>query len=523
MSSSTPITASVAPPERQDSRLSEEENQSSGSGSGAGYSADYESSESSLSSKQKNELQQQEEKNNGCDNEKDRLSMATVARGKFKKRKSGDQASSNKSVSSLDNANEQLKALLPQWNGIRISHPMDPRIDLSTVGYTVNSDAAPPASYMMAPHSTPHNNSNSIDHYLGLMEAVRPFFGAYTAVAVPLAAREEPTSDQAPNTGSSEGFTAFFTTTNSNTGTTNTNTSSDSNSDPNAIRNRQARAASQKDDEAEESVSSMVALARVKRKHKQEQHEHASSSPSSSSAGEKRPHHRENHGGSPNVEQPLQQPQLGENETKQQQPQQARRQESLSSSSSSDQERQFAVPLPRLPLGNDIHADMNNVPLPLVSESSDANRSNDFSSQSNATASGSGSNGNSGVSNKGSSGSGSGSNNGGSSGSGNEEKGDNSGGNSNSDENNMVTEPIASVGEPMLGLEQETNDDGSTREDRLMDKKRKRLDMRREYELDMNSSSSDDALHESFSFLPGKPVTLDTALSFSRMARYAII
>jgi hypothetical protein len=32
---------------------------------------------------------------------------------------------------------------------------------------------------------------------------------------------------------------------------------------------------------------------------------------------------------------------------------------------------------------------MNNVPLPLVSESSDANRSNDFSSQSNATASGS--------------------------------------------------------------------------------------------------------------------------------------
>ena len=264
----------------------------------------------------------------------------------------------------------------------------------------------------------------------------------------------------------------------------------------------------------------MVALARVKRKHK-ERHGQDGSSPSFSSGGEQKPH-RENDESNDSAEKPLQQPQLGENDEtnqQQQQPQlQARRQESSSSSSSEEQERQFPIPPPRQPLGNDIRADVNNVPLPLVSESSDARQSNGFSSQSNATASGSGSNGNSGVSNKGSSGSGSGSNNGGSSGSGNEEKGDACGGNSNSDENNKVIEPAVAVGEPMLGLEQEANDDGSTREDRLMDKKRKRLDMRREYELDMNTSSSDD---QESSFVPGKPVTLDTALSFSRMARYA--
>ena len=213
MSDNTRIAASVALPERQDSRLSEEENQSSGSGSGAGYSADYESSESSLSSKQKTELQQVEEKSNRSNNKKDTASMDTGVKGKHKKRtKSGEQASGNKSVSSLDRTNEQLQALLPQWNGIRITHPMDPRIDLSTVGYTVNSNAcAPPHSYMMAPHTAPHSsdNSNSIDHYLSLMEAVKPFFGAYTPVVNPLAGRE-PSSDQAPNTGLLRGIHRLF-------------------------------------------------------------------------------------------------------------------------------------------------------------------------------------------------------------------------------------------------------------------------------------------------------------------------
>jgi len=124
------------------------------------------------------------------------------------------------------------------------------------------------------------------------------------------------------------------------------------------------------------------------------------------------------------------------------------------------------------------------------------------------------------VSNKGSSGSGSN----GSSGSGNEGKGDNSGGNSNSDENKNVPDAkMAAVAQPDQESGNATADDeGSARENRLMDKKRKRMDARREYEeqvkLDMNSSSSDEP--ETSSFVPGKPVTLDTALSFSRMARY---
>lgn len=36
-------------------------------------------------------------------------------------------------------SSQDPKACLPQWNGIRIQHPMDPRIDLSTVGYVQTS------------------------------------------------------------------------------------------------------------------------------------------------------------------------------------------------------------------------------------------------------------------------------------------------------------------------------------------------------------------------------------------------
>lgn len=287
-----------------------------------------------------------------------------------------------------------------------------------------------------------------------------------------------------------------------------------------------------------------MALARVKRKHKKRQHREESGSSPSSSSGER----KRSHGGG----EPQEQGDTSNQAEQQERPQEARRpanQESSSLSFSSD-EPQFQRPLnpnnnnmapPRQPQANhDIRADLNAArpPLPLVSESSNSFSTTSnagFSSTSNNGASGSGtgsgSNENSGVSNKGSSGSGSN----GSSGSGNEGKGySNSGGNSNSDENNTKESPDAKMGavQPMLGLEppnsnaavahHAADDDGSARENRLMDKKRKRMDKRREYEeqvkLDMNSSSSDD--QETSKFAPGKPVTLDTALSFSRTARY---
>ena len=76
---------------------------------------------------------------------------------------------------------------LPQWNGIRVSHPMDPRIDLSIVnhvqtssvpGFPTNVDV--PAHHQMAkhPHGSDQNRTSatsdipnpSIDQYMSLME-----------------------------------------------------------------------------------------------------------------------------------------------------------------------------------------------------------------------------------------------------------------------------------------------------------------------------------------------------------------
>ena len=359
------------------------------------------------------------------------------------------------------------------------------------------------------------------------MKAVKPFFGPYTSMGVANTLETKGNSDSgAPNTGSSEGFTAFFTTTNSNTTNSNTtNTSSDSNSDP-KTHAAPHQAGSTHEDETEASASSMVALARVKRKHLKRRHEEESSPSSSTSGGEKNPHRQE---------QPLQRDANdATNHDRAQEQAQAHRREQSSSSSSDEPQRQFQLPANRnmaVPEQRPLDA---SPPLPLVSESSTSNGSNSTSNTGTSNASGSGSNGNSGVSNKGSSGSGSGSNNG-SSGSGNEEKGSGGDGNSNDEnkEDDIDEKPVA-VGSPALAPQQEASalsnpnapvhsgDDGSAREKKLMDKKRKRMDMRREYEeqvqLNMESSESSDGQQKA-AVLPGKPVTLDTALSFSRMAR----
>lgn len=62
-----------------------------------------------------------------------------------------------------------IQASLPQWNGVRIQHPMDPRIDLSTVGYYCasnlqgcNDDSAPrPPASMKHPPSPGSATANA--------------------------------------------------------------------------------------------------------------------------------------------------------------------------------------------------------------------------------------------------------------------------------------------------------------------------------------------------------------------------
>jgi hypothetical protein len=51
------------------------------------------------------------------------------------------------------------KACLPQWNGIRIQHPMDPRIDLSTVGFVPASQLQPYPRNVNVPTLDQHRSS----------------------------------------------------------------------------------------------------------------------------------------------------------------------------------------------------------------------------------------------------------------------------------------------------------------------------------------------------------------------------
>ena len=153
--------------------------------------------------------------------------------------------------------------------------------------------------------------------------------------------------------------------------------------------------------------------------------------------------------------------------------------------------------------------------------------------------SGSGSGGNSGSnsgtnsgsgSNPGSSGSGN--ENAGSSGSGNEGKGssddavvkgDNSGGDVNAESVAMDVEKVeAQVHDARKTVfvgDEYSQEDETSRENRLLDKKRKRMNMRREYEEQVQQDLDSEDSPEEVDIRPGKPVTLDAVLSFTKIAR----
>jgi hypothetical protein len=68
----------------------------------------------------------------------------------------------------------RLDGTLPQWNGIRISHPMDPRIDLRSVGHIPGSNVPVASSNMMnvEVNSLSHDTvpPPTVDNYMNLME-----------------------------------------------------------------------------------------------------------------------------------------------------------------------------------------------------------------------------------------------------------------------------------------------------------------------------------------------------------------
>lgn len=368
---------------------------------------------------------------------------------------------------------------------------------------------------------------------------------------------------------SSEGFTSFFSTTNS----------SDSNSAAKGVESSKFSTlhtgsataplppthVSERDDRVksltqpqtgsadlnvDSDSSSMVVLARVKRKHVQQQGNSESSSGDSSSSSDcasgvppsKDAQAQEgdavSHGGVEHAR--------------------AEQEQDSPTSSSSSEEPQHHDARHHPPLQRDGHpgqqpANQGNNgghgQSRIVSESSaeSLQRSSDqFSSSNNAnntstSGSGSGSAGNSGSGSAGNSGSGSGGDGKGSST--DAAKEDNSAGdqNSNSDENNREKDdkvvdmsvdntpvnhhhPKHHHNEsPHKAQPQESiMDDEVSREIKLMDKKRKRMNMRREYEEQVQQqlgSSDSSGTVEEWAFRPGKPVTLEAALSFTRIAR----
>lgn len=68
----------------------------------------------------------------------------------------------------------RLDGTLPQWNGIRISHPMDPRIDLRTVGHIPGSNVPVASSNMMNVEVNTLSHDTvpppTVDNYMNLME-----------------------------------------------------------------------------------------------------------------------------------------------------------------------------------------------------------------------------------------------------------------------------------------------------------------------------------------------------------------
>lgn len=453
--------------------------------------------------------------------------------------------------------------ILPQLNGVRISHPMDPRIDLSTVGH-LPGEEVPVATnggqsqvlnlVLQPPPQVSQPPAPSIDNYLNLMEAVRPYFmshGMPTVHHMPNSheagqMEKEGSDENQDGTPSSEGFTAFFTTTsdsNSNSdGKSNKKSNSqtmDGNTKPSELspqdertneeRPRDERTSGEKplshaEDVADDSDnSSMVVLVRVKRKHLRKQQAEGQGDETNLSGGDEakglnfqdNQHHNEE-----NRNKRSQQGMDIQHENASM----GQRHEKSSTSSSEGNEPIMLQGQHEAHQQQGIQ-DNGQGQIRIVSEvSSTTNTANNTS--------GSGSGGNSGTN------SGSGSNQN-SSGSGNENQASSGSGNDGhvrddkcAGERNAVQVDNGRVKSRMEADEAEMvdsrkappsqEDDEASREQKLLDKKRKRMNMRREYEEQVQQELGSESSNDTLVLRPGKPVTLDAVLSFSKNARIVV-
>lgn len=164
-----------------------------GAGSGGGYSADCSSSDASTDDAAKlgvaeTEMKRlsvssdrKEEKSKGTDSSKGKRNLLSNRYGNRADSSNGSHdrtRASKKREEGRDITVSQTTAL-PQWNGVRIHHPMDPRIDISTVGHIQTSSlSAFPNTLMQTAFAdgkaerdfTSNHVTPSIDQYMRLME-----------------------------------------------------------------------------------------------------------------------------------------------------------------------------------------------------------------------------------------------------------------------------------------------------------------------------------------------------------------
>ena len=92
----------------------------------------------------------------------------------------GDSGDSSHDDSDMADAEEEGEGTAPvQWNGIQVVHPMDPRIDISKVGYIHRSPVASDQGTNWGDQSKNDANKQdegpSLENYVQLMEVSQHF------------------------------------------------------------------------------------------------------------------------------------------------------------------------------------------------------------------------------------------------------------------------------------------------------------------------------------------------------------
>lgn len=177
----------------ESSSSSSENGKGSGSGGSGGYNADCSSSDTSSLGAAKGNIPEKEMRDLSIvgDGEKKIQKNTDKARSKnAKKSKATKTTKSNEDSSrvprktiDMESSQESSVASAPQWYGFRVHHPMDPRIDLSTVAHIQTS----------AMSTSLPNDVNVPSQNLNLQESLyskNPGVGSWPTIQAP------PTADQ---------------------------------------------------------------------------------------------------------------------------------------------------------------------------------------------------------------------------------------------------------------------------------------------------------------------------------------